>query len=218
MQIETITNAYRRVSPVYDAAFGPVLHAGRRQIIHALDCRPGERVLEVGVGTGLSLSLYPSDVRVTGIDISPEMLAKARQRVERKGLSQVEEILEMDAQEMKFSDQSFDKVVAMYVVSVVPDYQRLVEEMRRVCKPQGEICIVNHFLSTEPLARRLVGLSAPLARLAGYRLELELDRFLQETGLQVEEARSVNLFGLWKLLRCRNNGAIPGLREGNGGR
>src|SRR6267378_1699730 len=111
MHLQTVKAAYRRYAKVYDALFGPVLQPGRKAVMEALDCRPGERVLEVGVGTGLSLPLYPPFVRVTGVDLSREMLEKARMRVRRRELSNVEGLHEMDAQAMDFPDASFDKIV-----------------------------------------------------------------------------------------------------------
>src|SRR5437588_8959371 len=147
MQIESVKAAYRRYAAVYDAVFGPVLQAGRKAVVQALGLRPGDRVLEVGVGTGLSLPLYPRDVRITGIDVSREMLEKARRRVARRRLANVEALLEMDAERMSFADASFDKVVAMYVVSVVERPARLLEELHRVCRPDGEIFLVNHVRS-----------------------------------------------------------------------
>src|SRR5690606_24354106 len=118
---------------------------------------------------GLSLPLYSSGVRVTGIDVSREMLVVARRRVAREPLPHVEAILEMDAQAMSFPDARFDKVVAMYVVSVVPDPKKMVAEMRRVCKPGGEILIVNHFRSRNPVLGTMESLLAPFSRLAGFR-------------------------------------------------
>jgi len=204
MNIDAIKTAYRRYARIYDVVFGPIFHPGRKTIIDAMECRPGDNILEVGVGTGLSLPLYPEDVKVTGIDISAEMLEKARQRVELEELNQVEAVLEMDAEAMRFSDNSFDKVVAMYVVSVVPDPVQLVREMSRVCKPEGDIFIANHFRSRNPLLKSVENLLAPLSKLAGFRPDFDLDDFLQKTGLEVVEMRSVNLFGYWKVLRCKN--------------
>jgi phosphatidylethanolamine/phosphatidyl-N-methylethanolamine N-methyltransferase len=204
-----VIRAYRRYAGIYDLLFGPIMHPGRRRIVRALDLRPGNAVLEVGVGTGLSLPLYPSFVRVTGIDISREMLDRAHRRVARERLSHVEAIQEMDAQAMNFPDARFDKVVAMYVVSVVPDPRRLVEEMRRVCKPDGEILIVNHFRSRNWLLAAFETMLAPLSRLAGFRPDVALGPFLADTGLEVIEIRSTNLFGYWKVIRCRNRMAQP---------
>ncbi len=209
MNIDSIKSAYRRYARVYDALFGPIFHPARKLIVQSLNARPGDRVLEVGVGTGLSLPLYRDDARVVGIDISTEMLDKARQRVRERSLSQVEAVLEMDAEHMDFPDNSFDKVVAMYVVSVVPDPARLVDEMRRVCKPGGEIYIVNHFRSRNPLIGASEELMSPLSKLAGFRPDLDLDQFLESTQLNVVEACRANLFGYWKVLRCRNSVKEP---------
>lgn len=205
MNIDSVKTAYRRWSAVYDLIFGPVMNPGRKRIVHSMNCRRGDSVLEVGVGTGLSLPLYPADVKVTGIDISPEMLARARERVDHERLSQVDDILEMDAEQMNFADNRFDKVVAMYVVTVVPDPIRLVEEMRRVCKPGGEIFIVNHFRSNNPLLALLEGLLAPLSKLAGFRPDFDMEAFLNATNLEVVDVKKTNLFGYWKILRCRND-------------
>src|SRR6185312_14210121 len=112
-----------------------VLQPGRKGVLAALNLKPGDRVLEVGVGTGLSLPLYPRDVKITGIDVSREMLEKARRRVARRRLANIEALLEMDAERMSFADASFDKVVAMYVVPVVENPVRLLEELHRVCRP-----------------------------------------------------------------------------------
>ena len=204
MNIEAIKSAYRRYARVYDTVFGPIFHPGRKLIVESLALKPGDKVLEVGVGTGLSLPLYPSNVKVTGIDVSTEMLDRARQRVSRFDLSQADAILEMDGENMQFADNTFDKVVAMYVVSVVPDPRKLVEEMRRVCKPGGDIFIVNHFRSKHPIIGVSEALLSPLSRLAGFRTDMELSRFLKEAQLDVVETRNTNLFGYWKVLRYRN--------------
>ncbi len=205
MNIESIKNVYRRYARFYDDLFGPILHPGRKAIVETLDCRPGESILEVGVGTGLSLPLYPQEVRVTAIDITREMLDKARERVQELGLKQVEAVLEMDAENMQFAEQSFDKVVAMYVVSVAANPTRVVEEMRRVCKSDGDIYIVNHFRSRNPIIATLESLLAPLSKLAGFRPNLDLNAFLKATQLEVVEITRANLFGYWKVLRCRNS-------------
>lgn len=205
MEIRDIKAAYRRYAPVYDVVFGPIFRPGRKQIIDALKCRPGDRILEVGVGTGLSLPLYPKGVHVTGIDVSAEMLQRAAQRVAKDGLDQVEAVLEMDGEAMAFDDNAFDKVVAMYVVSVVPDPARLVAEMSRVCRPNGDIFIVNHFCSRHPWVNAAERRLASLSSLAGFRPNIELDEFVTTTGLEVVEVEEANMFGYWKVLRCCNH-------------
>jgi phosphatidylethanolamine/phosphatidyl-N-methylethanolamine N-methyltransferase len=201
MQIEAVKAAYRRYAKVYDALFGPVLQPGRKAVMEALECRPGERVLEVGVGTGLSLPLYPPFVRVTGIDLSREMLDKARLRVERRQLSNVEGLLEMDAEAMDFPDASFDKIVAMYVVSVVPQPARLLRELHRVCKPDGEIFIVNHVRSANPVVGAVEKSLARFSDQLGFHPDFEL-RNLVNGSARVEHISNVNFF--WKVMRVRN--------------
>lgn len=203
MDAEGIRKAYRRYALGYDLCFGAVLQPGRRAIIERLRCNGSDRVLEVGVGTGLSLPLYPRDVQVTGIDISPEMLARARARQRRHALDQVE-LREMDAEQMSFEDDRFDKVVAMYVASVVPSPVRLVAEMRRVCRPDGELFFVNHFLSANPLGSALEQLLAPLSAVLGFRPDLRLEPFVTESGLEVADRGTVNLLGCWTYLRTIN--------------
>jgi len=204
MDINAVKKAYRRYAPGYDLYFGALLHHGRRKAVEKMNCRPGEMVLEAGVGTGLSLPLYDRLVRVVGIDVSPEMLEKARRLKERKGLDNVVALEEMDAERMTFPDDSFDKVVAMYVVSVAPDAVRLVEEMRRVCKPGGELFIVNHFRHANPLIGTIERLVAPFSRVIGFKPDFSLQEFLADTGLAVVEQVPVNFFGYWTMLRAVN--------------
>jgi len=209
MELPVIEKVYRRYAKRYDFYFGALFQPGRKAVINRMHCQPGERILEVGVGTGLSLPLYPSGVQVTGIDISEEMLACARARAARDQLEQVAALLRMDAEHMVFRDDSFDKVVAMYVVSVVPSPAQLVAEMRRVCRPGGELYIVNHFQHAHPLVAGIERRLAPLSRLLGFHPDFPLENFLQETGLEVSEQIPVNALGYWTLLRARNNKIPP---------
>jgi phosphatidylethanolamine/phosphatidyl-N-methylethanolamine N-methyltransferase len=133
------------------------------------------------------------------------MLAKARRRVERQHLAQVDSLLEMDAENMAFEDSSFDSVLALYVASVVPNPAKFVAEMKRVCVPGGTIVIVNHFMSDNPAMRWVERRLAPLAGRIGFHADFPLEPFIESGKLDVREVRPSNLFGYWKLLRCTNN-------------
>jgi phosphatidylethanolamine/phosphatidyl-N-methylethanolamine N-methyltransferase len=210
MQLESVKAAYRRYAAVYDAVFGPVLQPGRKAVVQALGLRPGDRVLEVGVGTGLSLPLYPRDVRITGIDVSREMLEKARRRVARRRLGHVDALLEMDAERMTFPDATFDKVVAMYVVSVVERPAKLLEELHRVCRPHGEIYLVNHVRSDN---RFIAAVEKGLARFSdklGFHPDFELRDMVGDEG-ELTELSRINFF--WKVMRLRNGVGHPRLRS-----
>ena len=204
MDLHDTIRTYRLFSGSYDIFFGPVFHPGRKEAVRIANDRPGQRILEVGVGTGLSLPHFRPDSRVTGIDISAEMLAKARRRTERLGLAQVEGLHLMDAENLAFADNTFDAVLALYVASVVPSPARFAAEMRRVCIPGGTIVVVNHFTSENPLARFMEKRLAHLARHIGFHADFPFETFRQVSRLPIREVRPSNLFGYWKLLRCIN--------------
>jgi phosphatidylethanolamine/phosphatidyl-N-methylethanolamine N-methyltransferase len=204
MELEQTLKTYRLFAGPYDLVFGPVFHPGRKDAVRIANDKPGQRILEVGVGTGLSLPFFRTDAEVTGIDVSAEMLAKARRRVARQELTQVKALLEMDAENLSFADSSFDAVLALYVASVVPNPARLAAEMRRVCRPRGTIVIVNHFMSEGPM-RHVETWLAPLAGKIGFHADFSLEKFLLTAQLTVREMRPSNLFGYWKLLRCVND-------------
>ncbi|MBM3570905.1 MAG: methyltransferase domain-containing protein [Alphaproteobacteria bacterium] len=210
MNLEAIQKTYRRYAGVYDVLFGTLFEPGRRRAVELINIRPGQRILEVGVGTGLSLPVYRRDARVTGIDVSRDMLAKAHGRVAELGLTQVEALLEMDAQAMTFPDHNFDAVVAMYVASVVPDLPKLFAEMRRVCQPGGQIVVVNHFASEHPVIRQFERAVAPLSATMGFRPDLELPEFRRLAGLDIIDIQEINAFGYWKMIRFRNAGGMNG--------
>ena len=139
--------------------------------------KPGDRVLEVGVGTGINLSLYPTEATVTGIDFSAEMLEKARERMSRKGVRNAR-LLQMDAADLKFDDRSFDIVYAPYLISVVPDPVKVAREMYRVCRPGGRVIILNHFLSPNALVSRVERWMSPATIHIGFKSDLDLPAFL----------------------------------------
>lgn len=200
MDIDSIKSAYRRYARIYDRVFGPVFRPGRKKAMKLMDPLSGKRVLEVGVGTGISLPDYPGDSRVVGIDISPEMLDIARQRCEREQLGHVEAILEMDAENLAFEDDGFDIVIAMYVASVVPNPDRLMAEMARVCKPGGRLLVVNHFASRNPVVRTFEKGLSPLSHILGFRPSMELTELPEPEGFQRTAVHPTNLFGYWKLV------------------
>lgn len=203
LDLQGLQRTYRRYARHYDYLFGPALHPGRRLAVSLANTQAGQRILEVGVGTGLSLPFYRPDSRVTGIDISPEMLSKAQARVERLHLTHVESLLEMDAERLVFPDNSFDAVVAMYVASVVPHPGCMVREMRRVCKPGGDVFIMNHFRSEHPLLHRLECLLRPLSATLGFRPDMELNSLPIYPDFQRLRVLDTNLLGYWKLVHYR---------------
>lgn len=204
MDLSAIRKTYRRYASHYDFVFGPIFRHGRKMALKLCEQEAGTRILEVGVGTGLSLPDYSPDCRVVGIDISPEMLRRAERRVSRKGLENVDGLYEMDAEFLDFPDDSFDVVMAMYVVSVVPHPERCINEMRRVCRPGGDIFILNHFASRHPVVRRLERGLTPLSNTLGFRPDLEIESLPDEPDFRQLGVRNANLFGYWKLVHYRN--------------
>jgi phosphatidylethanolamine/phosphatidyl-N-methylethanolamine N-methyltransferase len=192
---------YEKLASVYDLAFGPTLHPGRVQALQRMAIRPGDHVLEVGVGTGINLLLYPGDCAVTGIDFSASMLEKARERVFSEGLRNAR-LLQMDAQDLKFPDSSFDIVYAPYVISVVPDPVKAACEMSRVCRPGGRIIFLNHFLSPNPILSRLERMISPLTVHVGFKADLDQPAFLAQAGLQPVSIDKVNFPRIWSLITC----------------
>jgi phosphatidylethanolamine/phosphatidyl-N-methylethanolamine N-methyltransferase len=203
-----IQRTYRRVAPFYDLILSASLAPGRRAAIDALRCRPGERVLELCVGSGLSLPLYPAWLRVIGIDLSRDMLRRARARIAAKQLPQVEALLQMDAGRLAFADGSFDKVLMLFALTGLADRESGMREIQRVCRPDGTIVIAEHFRARGPWLRVCEWLLAPMYRWLGYRPDLELEPFVAATQLEVLERRRVNLFGYATLLVCRNRASL----------
>jgi phosphatidylethanolamine/phosphatidyl-N-methylethanolamine N-methyltransferase len=179
-------------------------------VIETLDIPPGAKVLEVGAGTGTSFPAYPTHCEVVGIDLAPDMLARARQKIEDNGWYHLS-VLEMNAQDLEFADNTFDYVMAFHVVTVVPDPVRMVAEAKRVCKPGGKIVVVNHFTSDFPLIGSLTEALDPLTRWLGWRTDLRLKPFIETTNLSVERVYKLSKTSLYTVLLGRNekNGFHP---------
>ncbi|HEV3485211.1 MAG TPA: methyltransferase domain-containing protein [Vicinamibacterales bacterium] len=196
-----VEGVYDKLAKVYDLIFGPTLHPGRLQAIQRMGIEADDRVLEVGVGTGINLNLYPRECAVTGIDFSSSMLEKARERVAKGDLPNVR-LLQMDAADLKFADNSFDIVYAPYLISVVPDPITVAREMRRVCRPGGRIVFLNHFLSPNPILSRLERLMSPFTIHIGFKSDLDLPAFLAQSELQPVSIEKVNWPRIWSLVTC----------------
>jgi len=196
-----VTGVYEKLASVYDFVFGPTLHAGRLRAIQRMAIRPGDRVLEVGVGTGINAGLYPRDCIVTGIDLSASMLEKARERVARKDIVNVR-LLEMDAADLRFADGAFDIVYAPYLISVVPDPITVAREMGRVCRRGGRIIFLNHFRSRNPLLASIERAISPFTVHIGFKSDLDLPAFLAQADLEPVSIEKVNIPRIWSLVTC----------------
>ena len=215
MDLEKIERVYTSYAGVYDQIFGKVFHEGRESIIRNLNVQPDEHILEVGVGTGLALPMYPRHCRIVGIDLSDGMLAKAKERAEMHKLAHVQLHL-MDAGAMEFGDDSFDTVVAAYVVTAVPDYRKVVNEMIRVCRPGGRIIMLNHFSNGNKVIAAIEKVLSPLTKHLGWRTDLSLNTVLEGTSLHVAREQKVNPLRFWALVECVNGKNHHGDGNGNG--
>src|SRR5437773_12082258 len=196
-----VAHVYEKLASTYDLFFGPTLHPGRVHAIQRMGIQPGDRVLEVGVGTGINAALYPRDCAVTGIDLSSSMLEKARDRVARKGLRNIR-LLEMDAADLKFADDMFDIVYAPYLISVVPDPIGVAREMRRVCRRGGRIVFLNHFRSPNPVLAWFERVISPFTVHIGFKSDLDLPAFVAQAELRPLSIEKVNIPRIWSLVTC----------------
>lgn len=207
---DMVTKAYARWAPVYDVVFGAVFERGRQAAIEAAE-RIGGRILEVGVGTGISLPDYKRTNRLCGVDISEPMLRKARERVTEFGLSNVEGLWVMDAEKLDFPDDAFDVVVAQYVVTTVPNPEATLDEFARVLKPGGEIILVSRVGADAGLRRVLEHGFAPAARKLGWRTEFPFERYVRwaarAEGMVLTERRPMPPFGHFSLIRFTKDAA-----------
>ncbi len=202
MQVDAIQKTYRRWAPVYDLAFGRVTQGGRILAARHVNAAGGS-VLEVGIGTGLALGYYSAKVQVTGIDVSAEMLREAEVRASKLGLRNVAGLHRMDARAIALPDASFDHVAAMHIMSVVPEPERVLDEMVRLCRPGGSVLIANHFAGRAEGWSVVERMAAPLANLLGWHPDFAIERVMGHPGLKLEEQVQVRPFGLMTFLRFR---------------
>ena len=196
-----VERVYEKLAGVYDLTFGPTLHPGRLQAIERMAMADGNTVLEVGVGTGINLGLYPRTCEIVGIDLSTSMLEKALERIAKKGLRNCR-VMAMDAAAMTFEDDQFDIVYAPYLISVVPDPVKVAREMRRVCKPGGRIVILNHFKSENAVLSRIETAISPMTVHIGFKSDLDLPGFLAQADLTPISIQKVNVPPMWSLVTC----------------
>lgn len=200
MDEDAVRDAYRRWAPIYDNTFGLLSTTGRRSAVDVINKSTG-RVLEVGVGTGLSLPRYAKHLEIVGIDLAPEMLEKARERVAEQKLAHVTGLHEMDASKLTFADASFDTVVAMYVMTVVPDPESVMRELARVVKPGGQVLLVNHFSQEDGVRGFIERCMAPFGDRLGWHPVFEVSRVMVCDELKLTDQRALQPLGIFTMLR-----------------
>ena len=213
LDAEAVVAAYQRWAGVYDAVFGGVSGFGRMRAVRAVNELPGHRVLEVGVGTGLALPHYRPEKRITGIDLSAAMLARARRRVAAKRLAQVDALLEMDAEATSFDAASFDVAVAMFVASVVPHPRRLLAELKRIVRPGGHILFVNHFLAERGVRLAVERAMASASRSLGWHPDFAMESLLPTHDMRRARIEPVPPFGLFTLVTLPNESGTDPARS-----
>ncbi len=204
LDADSVRAAYRRWAGVYDTVFGGVSASGRRRAVEAVNALPGRHVLEVGVGTGLALPRYTQAKRITGIDLSADMLAFARKKVCESGLDNVESLQEMDAEQTTFEAGRFDIAVAMFVASVVPNPRRLYDEMCRVVRPGGYLLFVNHFAAERGPRWWIERALAPASRKLGWHPDFSRDALLTQDEQTRAKFTPVQPLGLFTLVTLPN--------------
>jgi phosphatidylethanolamine/phosphatidyl-N-methylethanolamine N-methyltransferase len=203
LETSFVEGVYEKMASVYDLFFGLPLHHGRAKAIRRMAIKPEDHILEVGAGTGISLPLYPRQSSVTAIDLSDGMLDRARDRVEQYNLRNVR-LIQMDATRLNFPDDTFDIVYAPYFINCVPDPIAVTREMRRVCKRDGRLVFLNHFLSDNTVASKVERAIAPLTLHLGFKSDFDLPAFLAQTGLRAASIEKVNVPRIWSLVICDN--------------
>lgn len=201
MSVEVVERVYDRYARYYDVLFDLFFSPGRKVALDQLDLTSNSKILEIGVGTGASLSAYPQNVHVTGVDLSTKMLGLSERRVLRKGLTNIK-LEKMNAEELSFPDESFNHVVIMYVVSVSPNPKNVLNEAKRVCKRGGEIIVVNHFSQNSGVISKFEKLLMRFEKYIGFSTFFPLDNFLKlAEGLKKTFQEKVGFFGYWMVIK-----------------
>lgn len=204
MDTDTVQKVYNNYAVIYDVVFGKISGTGRANAVRRLRLRPGNRVLEVGVGTGLSFSFFPSYCLVNGIDLSEEMLRRARKRIKARGLSNIT-VERMDASRMAFPDDTFDAVFAAYLITAVPEPWNVLSEIKRTCKKGGLIVLVNHFKSSNKIISSIETSISPFcSKHLGFRTDLSISALLNDRELKLTGRRRISPISLWEIVEFRN--------------
>ncbi len=198
---------YGPLTPVYDVVCGALLHPGRRRAIAHLDIRDGDRILEVGVGTGHGLNDYPLNCSVVAVDLSRAMMSHAKARLQPERRAHVR-LLQVDATHLAFADQVFDRVYVPYTINVVPDPIAVGRELMRVCKPGGLIVLLNHFDGVPDTSNWINAMAGRLAKAANVNWHLRLDTFVDALGLRLVAIESVNVPRLSTVVVCQRQSAV----------
>ncbi len=205
MSAASIRKVYNIYASFYDFLFGSIFNPGRLSCVDIINeiAPKNSTILEIGIGTGLSLPLYREDIQITGIDISDKMLEKAKELATEKNLNDRVQLKVMDAADLEFEENSFDFIVAMYVASVVPDVNLFLEELTRVAKPNAKIIFVNHFSSENRMINFFEHKLSYLNKLIGFKSDFSINSLLSYKKLKLISSHKTNLFGYWKLLHCQ---------------
>ena len=204
MNQEEVKSIYGKYSSVYDKVFAHIFAPRIKIGIEQSNIRSGDKVIEVGVGTGISLPLYPRDCKIVGVDLTRKMLDKAQEKKDRHQLHNVE-LLEMDAENLTFEDDTFDHSLAAFVITVVPNPEKMVKEMKRVTKKNGNILIFNHFSSKNPFIKGMNRIFSPLTEKVGWRSDVTLDLLSNHCNLQIRSVLKKTPIDLYSIIIANNN-------------